>query len=168
MDTVTNPQTDEEIPTKEEKMNKLQPTSEQLRLAQITQDSTLDPQRKGKISQVIDFTGKSEDEVATALFDCSWDVQRAIEFLLEEGGDLGSWEESGKKKKKKVTGMIISSLSTPDKILIISGTDHEEGEVEHPGLSVGVALDMVDRTEMVLILTVWREVVDVEVVEEVV
>ena len=39
----------------------------------------------------------SEDEVATALYDCSWDVQRAI----EEGGDLGSWEETGKKKKKK-------------------------------------------------------------------
>ena len=50
---------------------------------------------------MIDFTGKTEDEVATALFDCSWDVQRAIELLLEEGGDLGSWEESGKKKKKK-------------------------------------------------------------------
>ena len=43
----------------------------------------------------------SEDEVATALYDCSWDSQRAIEMLLEEGGDLGSWEETGKKKKKK-------------------------------------------------------------------
>ena len=43
----------------------------------------------------------SEDEVATALFDCSWDEQRAIEMLLEDGGDLGSWEETGKKKKKK-------------------------------------------------------------------
>ena len=66
-------------------------------------DSHLDPQRKGKINQVIDFTGKTEDEVATALYDCSWDVQRAIELLLEEGGGdhLGSWEESGKKKKKK-------------------------------------------------------------------
>ena len=43
----------------------------------------------------------SEDEVATALFDSSWDVQRAVEMLLEEGNDLGSWEETGKKKKKK-------------------------------------------------------------------
>merc|ERR1712108_13219 len=51
---------------------KLVPTSEQLRLAQITQsqDNTMDPQRKAKISQVMDITGKSEDEVATALFDC--------------------------------------------------------------------------------------------------
>ena len=39
--------------------------------------------------------------MATALFDCSWDVQKAVELLLEEGGDLGSWEETGKKKKKK-------------------------------------------------------------------
>merc|ERR1712020_115076 len=72
--------------TKEEKA-KLVPTSEQLRLAQITQsqDNTMDPQRKAKISQVMDITGKSEDEVATALFDCGWDPARAIDMLLEEG-----------------------------------------------------------------------------------
>merc|ERR1712127_225233 len=85
---------------KEEK-TKLVPTSEQLRLAQITQsqDNSMDPQRKAKISQVIDITGKSEDEVATALFDCGWDATKAIEMLLEEGGaeTLGSWEETGKK-----------------------------------------------------------------------
>ena len=90
--------------TKEEKA-KLVPTSEQLRLAQITQsqDNSADPQRKAKISQVMDITGKTEDEVATALFDCGWDTTRAIEMLLEEGGSetLGSWEETGKKKKKK-------------------------------------------------------------------
>merc|ERR550539_1849898 len=90
--------------TKEEKA-KLVPTSEQLRLAQITQsqDNTMDPQRKAKISQVMDITGKSEDEVATALFDCGWDAARAIDMLLEEGGadGMGSWEETGRKKKKK-------------------------------------------------------------------
>jgi len=90
--------------TKDEK-TKLVPTSEQLRLAQITQsqDNSMDPQRKAKISQVIDITGKSEDEVATALFDCGWDPTKAIEMLLDEGGTggMGSWEETGKKKKKK-------------------------------------------------------------------
>ena len=35
------------------------------------------------------------------MFDSSWDVQRAVEMLLEEGNDFGSWEETGKKKKKK-------------------------------------------------------------------
>lgn len=94
--------TEEEGGREEVKVNaKLQPTSEQLRLAQITQDTTLDPQRKGKIGQVMDITGKSEDEVATALFDCGWDETKAIELLIEEGGGFGSWEETGKKKKKK-------------------------------------------------------------------
>jgi len=89
---------------KDDKQSKLVPTSEQLRLAQITQsqDATMDPMRKAKISQVMDITGKTEDEVATALFDCSWDETKAIELLLEEGGGLGSWEETGKKKKKKI------------------------------------------------------------------
>merc|ERR1712142_525709 len=87
---------------KESQSSKLVPTSEQLRLAQITQsaDTNMDPQRKAKISQVMDITGKSEDEVATALFDCGWDETKAIELLLEEGG-LGSWETTGQKKKKK-------------------------------------------------------------------
>jgi len=87
---------------KESQSSKLVPTSEQLRLAQITQsaDTNMDPQRKAKISQVMDITGKSEDEVATALFDCAWDETKAIELLLEEGG-LGSWETTGQKKKRK-------------------------------------------------------------------
>merc|ERR1712112_143670 len=100
----TPPVASVEEETKEEK-TKLVPTSEQLRLAQITQsqDNSMDPQRKAKISQVIDITGKSEYEVATALFDCGWDPTKAIEMLLEEGGTggMGSWEETGKKKKKK-------------------------------------------------------------------
>ena len=68
---------------KEEK-TKLVPTSEQLRLAQITQsqDNSMDPQRKAKISQVIDITGKSEDEVATALFDCGWDATKVRRLVL--------------------------------------------------------------------------------------
>merc|ERR1711915_35489 len=62
---------------KDSQSSKLVPTSEQLRLAQITQsaDTNMDPQRKAKISQVMDITGKSEDEVATALFDCGWENQ---------------------------------------------------------------------------------------------
>jgi len=93
----------DEEEVKEEKQGKLVPTSEQLRLAQLTQsqDTNMDPQRKAKISQVMDITGKSEDEVATALFDCGWDETRAIELLFDESSGLGSWEETGKKKKKK-------------------------------------------------------------------
>ncbi len=50
----------------------------------------------------MDITGKPEDEVATALFDAGWDQNRAVELLLEGGGrDMGEWEETGRKKKKK-------------------------------------------------------------------
>ena len=52
-------------------------------------------------SQVMDFTDKPEDEVATALFDAAWDENRAIELLLENGDHLSAWEETGKKKKAK-------------------------------------------------------------------
>jgi len=97
------PQQVEEDQPQKESQNKLVPTSEQLRLAQITQsaDTNKDPQRKAKINQIMEITGKSEDEVATALFDCNWDETKAIELLLEEGGGLGGWEETGKKKAKK-------------------------------------------------------------------
>ena len=49
----------------------------------------------------MEITGKSEDDVATALFDCNWDETVAIEMLLDEGAGFGSWEETGKKKTKK-------------------------------------------------------------------
>ena len=77
------------------------PTSEQLRLAQIIQgnDTNKDPQRKAKINQIMEITGKTEDDVATALFDTNWDETKAIELLLE--GGMGGWEETGKKKTKK-------------------------------------------------------------------
>ena len=79
----TPPATATDDDTKEEK-TKLVPTSEQLRLAQITQsqDNSADPQRKAKISQVMDITGKTEDEVATALFDCGWDTTRVSNRLV--------------------------------------------------------------------------------------
>ena len=60
-----------------------------------------EPAEPTTLSPYILMSFPSEDEVATALFDSSWDVQRAVEMLLEEGNDFGSWEETGKKKKKK-------------------------------------------------------------------
>ena len=80
----------------------MQATTEQIMIAQLiggsSSSSTEDHQKK--IGQVMDITGKEEDEVATALFDAGWDTSRAIEMLLEGGGG-GAWEETGKKKKKK-------------------------------------------------------------------
>ena len=96
------PHQEEDSQLKEGKQ-KREPTSEELRLAQITQgaDSNKDPQRKATINQIMEITGKSEDDVATALFDTDWDENRAIDLLLDESAGFGSWEETGKKKTKK-------------------------------------------------------------------
>merc|ERR1712020_242429 len=80
--------------------SKVQPTTEQLMIAKII-DHSDDPHQRKKIQQVMDVTGKPEDEVATALFDAGWDESRAVELLLEDGDHLSAWEETGKKKKSK-------------------------------------------------------------------
>ena len=82
----------------------VQPTTEQLMIAKII-DHSDDPHQRKKIQQVMDVTGKPEDEVATALFDAGWDESRAVELLLEDGDHLSAWEETGKKKKTKKSGM---------------------------------------------------------------
>ena len=79
---------------------KVQPTTEQLMIAKMI-DHSDDPHQRKKIQQVMDVTGKPEDEVATALFDAGWDESRAVELLLEDGDHLTAWEETGKKKKGK-------------------------------------------------------------------
>merc|ERR1712223_2154981 len=81
--------------------SKVQPTTEQLMIAKIIQGHSDDPHQQKKIQQVIDVTGKPEDEVATALFDAGWDENKAVELLLEDGDHLSAWEETGKKKKTK-------------------------------------------------------------------
>jgi len=88
-----------------QKKQQLQPTSEQLMIAQLIakDEKSDDPNQRHKIQQVIDITGKSEEIVATALFDAGWDENLAIGMLLEGGDQLTAWEETGKggKKKKK-------------------------------------------------------------------
>jgi hypothetical protein len=76
------------------KVSRNMATSEQLWRARITQVSCraarrelltaqdwrevrdLDPGRMVKVQQGIDITGRSEDEVTTALFDSDWDVPK--------------------------------------------------------------------------------------------
>ncbi|XP_059082226.1 LOW QUALITY PROTEIN: protein lingerer-like [Tigriopus californicus] len=94
------PHSSETPQTKKMEHPKVQPTSEQMMIAQIIRDNADEIEaQKRKIQQVIDITGREEDEVATALFDAGWDQNRAVELLLE--GGMSAWEETGKKKKKK-------------------------------------------------------------------
>lgn len=75
----------------------IQATAEQIRLAQMIYD-TNDADFEIKIKQLIEVTGKTQDECMVALHDCNEDVNRAINFLLESTTDTNSWETVGKKR----------------------------------------------------------------------
>ncbi|XP_069507872.1 ubiquitin-associated protein 2-like isoform X3 [Ambystoma mexicanum] len=74
-----------------------QATAEQIRLAQMISDHN-DTDFEEKVKQLIDITGKNQDECVIALHDCNGDVNRAINVLLEGNPDTHSWEMVGKKK----------------------------------------------------------------------
>uniref|UniRef100_A0AAQ6INA6 UBA domain-containing protein n=1 Tax=Anabas testudineus TaxID=64144 RepID=A0AAQ6INA6_ANATE len=75
----------------------IQATAEQIRLAQMIYDKN-DADFEDKVNQLIEVTGKNQDECMVALHDCNEDVSRAINFLLESTSDMTSWETVGKKK----------------------------------------------------------------------
>ncbi|XP_048476330.1 ubiquitin-associated protein 2-like isoform X3 [Rhincodon typus] len=74
-----------------------QATAEQIRIAQMISDHN-DADFEEKVKQLIDITGKNQDECMIALHDCNGDVNRAINVLLEGNPDTDSWEMVGKKK----------------------------------------------------------------------
>ncbi|KAM9475654.1 ubiquitin-associated protein 2b isoform 2-T4 [Clarias gariepinus] len=75
----------------------IQATAEQIRLAQIIDKNDAD--FEGKVKQLIEVTSRNQDECMVALHDCNGDVNRAINFLLEEEVPVqDSWETVGKKK----------------------------------------------------------------------
>ncbi|XP_056402477.1 ubiquitin-associated protein 2-like isoform X9 [Hyla sarda] len=74
-----------------------QATAEQIRLAQMISDQN-DADFEEEVKQLIDITGKNQDECVIALHDCNGDLNRAINVLLEGNPDTHSWEMVGKKK----------------------------------------------------------------------
>uniref|UniRef100_A0A8V5GZJ9 Uncharacterized protein n=1 Tax=Melopsittacus undulatus TaxID=13146 RepID=A0A8V5GZJ9_MELUD len=79
-------------------LEKLPATAEQIRLAQMIYDKK-DADFEDKVKQLIEVTGKNQDECIVALHDCNGDVNRAINILLEGSSDTTSWETVGGKKK---------------------------------------------------------------------
>lgn len=80
-----------------------QATAEQLRIAEITNVTTEQDSAElhKKIKNIVEFTGRSQDEAAMALHDCDGNVEEAINYLLETSAKgSGGWETSGAKKKK--------------------------------------------------------------------
>ncbi|XP_004275139.1 ubiquitin-associated protein 2 isoform X4 [Orcinus orca] len=76
----------------------VQATAEQMRLAQVIFDKN-DSEFEGKVKQLMEVTGKNQDECIVALHDCNGDVNKAINILLEGNSDTTSWETVGGKKK---------------------------------------------------------------------
>ncbi|XP_023228711.1 protein lingerer-like isoform X3 [Centruroides sculpturatus] len=86
---------------------KIQPTAEQMRIAQIVNEvNKLDPDLKEKVEQVMELTGKSNDEAIVALHDCDDDFAKAVVMLLDGKQNEGEWELSGKKKKNRQTSTV--------------------------------------------------------------
>ncbi|KAF4802298.1 Ubiquitin-associated protein 2-like protein [Turdus rufiventris] len=110
----------EQTQTQSQTQHKQRPqaTAEQIRLAQMISDHN-DADFEEKVKQLIDITGKNQDECVIALHDCNGDVNRAINVLLEGNPDtvgldpvnLHSWEMVG--KKKGVSGQKESGQTEP-------------------------------------------------------
>ncbi|TKC48211.1 hypothetical protein EI555_016697, partial [Monodon monoceros] len=61
-------------------------TAEQMRLAQVIFDKN-DSEFEAKVKQLMEVTGKNQDECIVALHDCNGDVNKAINILLEGNSD---------------------------------------------------------------------------------
>ncbi|XP_069482956.1 ubiquitin-associated protein 2 isoform X3 [Ambystoma mexicanum] len=85
-------------PPQAQPQKQVQATAEQIRLAQMIYDKN-DADFEGKVNQLMEVTGKNQDECMVALHDCNGDVHRAINILLEGNSDTTSWETVGGKKK---------------------------------------------------------------------
>lgn len=76
----------------------VQATAEQMRLAQVIFDKN-DSDFEAKVKQLMEVTGKNQDECIVALHDCNGDVNKAINILLEGNSDTTSWETVGGRRK---------------------------------------------------------------------
>ncbi|KAL7735881.1 hypothetical protein ACLKA6_002338 [Drosophila palustris] len=93
---------------KTEKLEKAQPkaTTEQLRIAQITNSSTTeDPQINEKVTLLLTMTQRSEEEVCCALNECDYDLQAAANFLIEILPQ-GAFAKYEKKRKNKAVNAV--------------------------------------------------------------
>ncbi|ELU13364.1 hypothetical protein CAPTEDRAFT_87688, partial [Capitella teleta] len=58
-------------------------TAEQMRLAKMMGAENEDPEIQSKMKQATELTGRTADDVMTALHDCDYDLNRAVVQLLD-------------------------------------------------------------------------------------
>ncbi|CAG2101213.1 unnamed protein product [Medioppia subpectinata] len=112
--------------------SKLQPTAEQIRIANLMNDKMDDNDLKAKIDQIIELTGSSRDDAVVALHDCDNDTAKAIDMILElEGDSLDSqWRSTGKKKKPPKSA---SNANTDENLKPDSNRDSNRGDQNRDG-----------------------------------
>lgn len=87
--------------------------ADQMRLANLVIDNSDDAEIQKKIDQVVELTSSTRDQAAVALHDCHYDIEKAVDMILE--GDQAivenQWKSAGKKKNKNPSSQAAKSGS---------------------------------------------------------
>lgn len=76
--------------------------ADQMRLANLINDGADDVELQRKLDQVVELTSSSRDHAAVALHDSNYDVEKAVDMILEGAHVIESqWKSAGKKKNKQ-------------------------------------------------------------------
>ncbi|KAF4803716.1 hypothetical protein TURU_013821 [Turdus rufiventris] len=134
-----------------------QATAEQIRLAQMIYDKN-DTDFEDKVKQLMEVTGKTQDECIVALHDCNGDMNRAINILLEGSSDTSDlkrmeWttiKETGLQTVGNVAvgeqaqnpshpGIleVITNWPAGENFRLISEDEEEKGYIKHGKLTYG-------------------------------
>lgn len=85
--------------------------ADQMRLANLINDNSDDADIQKKIDQVVELTTSTRDQAAVALHDCHYNVNAAVDMILE--GDQAKvesqWKSAGKKKNKNISSQAAKS-----------------------------------------------------------
>lgn len=79
--------------------------ADQMRLANLINDNNSDDaELQKKLDQVVELTNSTRDQAAIALYDCHYDVEKAVDMILEGDHVIveNQWKSAGKKKNKNV------------------------------------------------------------------
>ena len=105
--------------------------ADQMRLANLINDNSDDAEIQKKLDQVVELTSSTRDQAAVALHDSHYDVEKAVDMILE--GDQAfvenQWKSAGKKKNKN------STLSSAAKSGAQTGGSQSAGSNKNSGSS---------------------------------
>lgn len=88
--------------------------ADQMRLANLI-DNSDDAEIQKKIDQVVELTRSTRDQASVALHDCHYDVEKAVDMILEGDHAIveNQWRSAGKKKNKNLSSQVAKSGSQP-------------------------------------------------------